>query len=143
MTEIEKRIEEIAPLCTDITSREDLTGFSYDDAGSVCITVYSSDCGNDAYWFPIDYLTMDDERIRECEKEKAEIARKRFEQEKLKEKKEQERKERSEYERLKRKFEAQDKESHIKTKRNDKERIMDVLGDIVKENIAVDIALSK
>jgi len=110
MTEIEKRIEEIAPLCTDITSREELTGFSYDDDGSICIRVYSSDCGNDAYLFPIDYLTMDIGRIMECENKKAELERKRLEQEKLKEKKEQERKERREYERLKRKFEVHIKE---------------------------------
>ena len=109
MSEIEKRIEEIAPLCTDITSREDITGFSYDEEGDICIRVYSSDCGNDAYWFPIDYLTMDDERIKKCEKEKAELARKRRKLEELKEKKEKEMKERREYERLKRKFEAQDK----------------------------------
>lgn len=120
MTEIEKRIEEIAPLCTDITSCEDITGFSYDEAGSICIRVYSSDCGNDAYWFPIDYLTMDDEKIREWEKKKSELARKRREQERkrreqeeLKDKKEQERKERREYERLKRKFEAQYKKQNI------------------------------
>ena len=107
MDEIEKRIEEIAPLCTNITSREDITGFSYDEAGSICIRVYSSDCGNDAYWFPIDYLTMDNERIKKCENEKAELARKLREQEKLKEKKELERKERKEYERLKKKYEVQ------------------------------------
>ena len=107
MDEIEKRIEEIAPLCTDITSREDIIGFSYDEDGSICIRVYSSDCGNDAYWFPIDYLTMDNEKIKKCEKEKAELAKKRREQEELKEKKEQERKERREYERLKKKFEVQ------------------------------------
>lgn len=73
--EILNKIEEIAPLCTNITSREDITGFSYDDDGSICIRVYSSDCGNDAYWFPIDYLTMDNERIKKCEKEKAELKR--------------------------------------------------------------------
>ena len=32
MAEIEKRIEEIAPLCTNITSREDIIGFSQDDS---------------------------------------------------------------------------------------------------------------
>ena len=107
MNEIEKRIEEIAPLCTNITSHEDITGFSYDEDGSICIRVYSSDCGNDAYLFPIDYLTMDNERIEKCEKEKVKLARKRQKQEELKEKKELERKEYREYERLKRKFEVQ------------------------------------
>lgn len=106
MSEIEKRIEEIAHLCTNITSHEDIVGFSYDEAGSICIRVYSSDCGNDAYWFPIDYLTMDDESIKKCEKKKIELAKRRQKREKLKEKKEQERAERREYERLKKKFEV-------------------------------------
>ena len=125
MDEIEKRIEEIAPLCTDITLREDITGFSHDEDGRVCIRVYSSDCGNDAYWFPIDYLTMDNERIEKCVKEKAELARKLREQEELKEKKEQERKERKEYERLKRKIEVQrgEHEQVEKDSANDSEGI--------------------
>ncbi len=104
MAEIEKRIEEIAPLCTDITSREDIIGFSYDDDGSICIRVYSSDCGNDAYWFPLEYLTMDNVQIEKCEKMKAELARKLRAQEKLKEKKAKEKAERKEYERLKKKY---------------------------------------
>ncbi len=106
MAEIEKRIKEIAPLCTDITSREDITGFSYDDDGSICIRVYSSDCGNDAYWFPLEYLTMDIGQIVNCEKMKAELARKHRKQEELKEKKAKEKAERKEYERLKKKYEG-------------------------------------
>ncbi len=106
MAEIEKRIEEIAPLCTDITSREDIIGFSYDDDGSIIIRVYSSDCGNDAYWFPLEYLAMDDEEILKSEKKKDELARKLREQEELKEKKAKERAERKEYERLKKKYEG-------------------------------------
>lgn len=104
--EILNRIEQIAPLCTNITSREDIIGFSYDDDGSICIRVYSSDCGNDAYWFPLEYLTMDNVQIEKCEKMKAELARKLREQEKLKEKKAKERAERKEYERLKKKYEG-------------------------------------
>ena len=106
MAEIEKRIEEIAPLCTDITSREDITGFSYDDDGSICIRVYSSDCGNDAYWFPLDYLTMDVAEILNAEKKKAEKAKRELAREKRKEKKAKEKAERKEYERLKKKYEG-------------------------------------
>lgn len=104
--EILNRIERIAPLCTDITSREDITGFSYDDDGSICIRVYSSDCGNDAYWFPLEYLAMDDEEILKAEKKKAEKAKRMIEREKRKEKKAKEMAERKEYERLKKKYEG-------------------------------------
>ena len=106
MAEIEKRIEEIAPLCTDITSSEDITGFSYDDDGSICIRVYSSDCGNDAYWFPLDYLTMDVAEILNAEKKKAEKAKRALAREMRKEKKAKEKAERKEYERLKKKYEG-------------------------------------
>ena len=106
MAEIEKRIEEIAPLCTDITSREDITGFSYDDDGSICIRVYSSDCGNDAYWFPLDYLTMDIAEILKAEEKKAEKAKRALAREMRKEKKAKENAERKEYERLKKKYEG-------------------------------------
>ena len=107
LEEIEKRIEEIAPLCTDITSREDITGLSYDEDGSICIRVYSSDCGNDAYWFPIEYLAMDNGEILKSEKVKREKAKRKIAREMRKEKKAKENAERKEYERLKRKFEAQ------------------------------------
>ena len=104
MAEIEKRIEEIAPLCTNITSREDITGFSYDEDGSICIRVYSSYCGNDAYWFPLEYLAMDDEEIMRSEKKKDEKAKREIEREMRKEKKAKERAEHKEYERLKKKY---------------------------------------
>ena len=107
MAEIEKRIEEIAPLCTNITSREDIIGFSYDDDGSICIRVYSGDCGNDAYWFPLEYLAMDDEEILKSEKVKHEKAKRKIEREMRKEKKAKEKAERKEYERLKKKYEVQ------------------------------------
>lgn len=106
MAEIEKRIEEIAPLCTNITSREDIIGFNYDDAGSICISVYSSDCGNDAYWFPLEYLAMDGEEILRSEKEKRVKALREIEREMRKEKKVKEKAERKEYERLKKKYEG-------------------------------------
>lgn len=106
MAEIEKRIEEIAPLCTNISSREDIIGFSHDDDGSICIRVYSSDCGNDAYWFPLEYLTMDDEEILKSEKKKSEKAKREIERENRREKKAKEKAERKEYERLKKKYEG-------------------------------------
>ena len=106
MAEIKKRIEEIAPLCTNITSREDIIGFSQDDGDRICIRVYSQDCGNDAYWFPLKYLTMDNGQIVQCEKMKAEMASILRAREELKEKKAKERAERREYERLKKKYEG-------------------------------------
>lgn len=104
--EIQSRIEEIARFCTDITSREDIIGFSYDDDGRICIRVYSGDCGNDAYWFPLEYLAMDDEEIVKSEKKKDELAKRAIEREKRREKKEKEKAERKEYERLKKKYEG-------------------------------------
>ena len=104
--EILNRIEEIAPLCTNVTSSEDITGFNYDDDGSICIRVYSSDCGPDAYWFPLEYLAMDNEEILKSEKVKLEKAKRMIEREKRKEKKAKENAERKEYERLKKKYEG-------------------------------------
>ena len=110
MSEIEKRIEEVAPLCTNICSCEEITGFSRDSDGDICVRVWSQDCGNDAYYFPLEYLAMKDEEITECEKKKAEEARKRAEREARKEAREKkkrcERQERMEYERLKKKYEG-------------------------------------
>ena len=106
---IETRIKEIAPLCTNICLCEEITGFSRDSDGDICIRVWSQDCGNDAYYFPLQYLSMTNDEIVECEKKKAEEARKRAEREARKEarqkKKRRERQERREYERLKKKFE--------------------------------------
>lgn len=106
MAEIKKRIEEIAPLCTNITSREEITGFWFDEDGSVCIRVYSIDCGNDAYWFPLEYLAMDDEEILKSEKKKDEKAKRKIDRELRKEKKAKEKADRREYERLKKKYEG-------------------------------------
>ena len=107
--QIEYRIKEIAPFCTNITSREEVTGFSCYDGKNVCIHVWSQDCGNDAYEFPLEYLSMETSKIKECEKKKAEEARKRAEREAREEKKRRERQERLEYERLKKKYEGGEK----------------------------------
>lgn len=105
---VTSRIKEVAHLCTNICSCEDIMGFcNYD--GNIYIRVWSQDCGNDAYYFPLQYLSMTNDEIVECEKKKAEEARKRAEREARKEarqkKKRRERQERREYERLKKKFE--------------------------------------
>lgn len=103
---VESRIKEVAPLCTNITSSEEIMGFSKDSDGEICIRVWSQDCGNDAYYFPIEYLAMKDNEIAECEKKKAEEQRRLAEKEERKERKRLEQKERREYERLKKKFET-------------------------------------
>lgn len=109
MAEIKNRIEEIAPLCTNITSREEVTGFWLDEdpkEPEVGIGVWSQDCGNDQYWFPFEYLAMDDEEILKSEKKKSEKAKREIERELRREKKAKERAERREYERLKKKYEG-------------------------------------
>ena len=103
---IETRIKEIAPLCTNISSCEEIMGFSKDRDGDISIRVWSQDCGNDAYYFPLEYLSMTDDAVVECEKKKEEKARKRAEREAREEKKRRERQERREYERLKKKYEG-------------------------------------
>ena len=103
---VESRIKEIAPLCTNISLSEEVTGFSNCGDGNICVRVWSQDCGNDAYYFPLKYLAMGNDEIAECEKKKAEKARKRAEREAREEKKRRERQERREYERLKKKYEG-------------------------------------
>ena len=68
---VESRIKEVAPLCTNICSREEIMGFSNCGDGDICIRVWSQDCGNDAYFFPLEYLAMKDDEIAECEKKNA------------------------------------------------------------------------
>lgn len=102
---VESRIKEVAPLCTNICSCEEITGFSKDSDGDICVRVWSRDCGNDAYYFPLKYLAMKNDEIAECEKKKADEWRRLVEEEERKEKKRLERKERMEYERLKKKYE--------------------------------------
>ena len=103
---VESRIAEIAPLCTNITSSEEITGFSNCGDGDICVRVWSQDCGNDAYYFPLKYLAMDDDEIAECEKKKADERRRLAREEERKEKERLERQERREYERLKKKYEG-------------------------------------
>ena len=103
---VESRIKEVAPLCTNITLSEEITGFSNCGNGDICVRVWSSDCGNDAYYFPLKYLAMEDDEIVECEKKKAEEQRRLVEEEERKEKERLKRQERREYERLKKKYEG-------------------------------------
>jgi len=101
---VKTRIYDVARLCTNITLSEEITGFSCDD-GDVCVGVWSQDCGNDAYYFPLEYLAMTDDEIAEREKKKAEKQRRLAEEEKRKQREWLAQQERREYERLKRKFE--------------------------------------
>lgn len=103
---VESRIREVAPLCTDICSCEEITGFSNCGDGDICVRVWSGDCGNDAYYFPLEYLSMTDDEISECERKKAEKRRRLAEEEERKERERAERQERKEYERLKKKYEG-------------------------------------
>lgn len=103
---VESRIKEVAPLCTNICSCEEITGFSKDIDGDIWLRVWSQDCGNDAYNFPLKYLAMEDDEIVECEKEKVEEQRRLVEEEERKERERLEQKERREYERLKKKYEG-------------------------------------
>lgn len=103
---VESRIKEVAPLCTNITHSEEVTGFSNCGDGDICIRVWSGNCGKDAYYFPLKYLAMEDYEIEECEKKKAAKARKQAEREAREEKKRLARQERREYERLKKKYEG-------------------------------------
>ena len=103
---VKSRIDEVARLCTDITPSEIIIGFDKDCYGDIRVDVWSRACGNDFYNFPLEYLSMKNDEIGECEKKKAEKARKRAEMEARKEKKRRERQERKEYERLKKKYEG-------------------------------------
>ena len=104
-SKVKSRIQEVTPLCTNICDCEEITGFSNCGDGDICVRVWSQDCGNDAYYFPLEYLAMSDDEIKECEKKKAEKARKRAEEEARIEKKRREQQERREDERLKKKYE--------------------------------------
>lgn len=110
---VKSRIIEVARLCTEITSSEEIIGFYKDFDGDIRVDVWSQDCGNDAYYFPLEYLSMTDDEIVQREKKKAEEARRRAEREARKEarekKKRRERQERMEYERLKKKYEGSSK----------------------------------
>lgn len=106
---VESRIKEVASLCTKICDCEEITGFSKDSDGDICVRVWSSDCGNNAYCFPLKYLAMKDDEIVTYEKKKADEQRRLAEKEKHKEKKRLEWQERREYERLKKKYKGEAK----------------------------------
>lgn len=106
---VKSRIKEVANLCTDITESEEIIGFSRDRDGDIRVDVWSRDCGNDSYCFPLKYLAMKDDEIEECEKKEAERLRRLAEEEIRKEREKLERQERREYERLKKKYEGSSK----------------------------------
>lgn len=106
--ELDKKIkeiaEEIAPLCTNITSREVIESIEDDGSGIITIYVHSPDCGHDWYEIPKNYLFMSDDEIKEeVRKRREEEERRREEERKAEEKRKLER-EKREYERLKKKF---------------------------------------
>lgn len=103
---VESRIKDVATLCTDICDCEEITGFRNCGDGYICVRVWNRDCGNDAYHFPLEYLSMTDDEIERRETMKADEARKRAEEEERKEKIRRELKERMEYKRLKKKYEG-------------------------------------
>lgn len=111
---VKSRIKKVANLCTDITESEEIVGFSRDRDGDIHVDVWSRDCGNDTYCFPLKYLAMKDDEIEECEKKKAERLRRLAEEEIRKEREKLERQERREYERLKKKYEGSSKRSGAK-----------------------------
>ena len=71
--ELKSRVRKIANLCTNITTREEVTGFWCDeDPKQPCVglSVWSQDCGNDCYWFPLEYLSMTLDEVKEAMKPK-------------------------------------------------------------------------
>ena len=102
---VKKVVGEIAPLCTDITSDEEILGTEYKKDGTIIIRVYSSECGPDWYEIPKNYLCMSDAEIEEdLIKRRIEVQKRLEDERKAEEKRELER-EKREYERLKKKFE--------------------------------------
>ena len=111
LDDLKKKANQIAPLCTNINSQEEITGIWLDDGPRrpyVSIGVWSHNCGNDAYDIPLEYFSMTKEEVEKTEKEKAELERRRLAMEEKREaerkKKAREQRERREYERLKKKF---------------------------------------
>lgn len=90
---VESRIAEVAHLCTNICSCEEIKGFR-NSGDEVCISTWSQDFGDNTYYIPLKYLAMEDDEIAECEKKKAEERRRLAEKQ-----------EHQEYERLKKKYE--------------------------------------
>ena len=103
---VKSRIKEIAPHCTKISLLEEIIGFNKEGDGDVCIWAWGPDRSVDTYYFPLEYLAMEDEEIAECETKKAEKAREQAEREAREEKERRELQERQEYERLKKKYEG-------------------------------------
>lgn len=104
---LRKRAYEIAPLCTNISSQETITGM-WKDGEYVRIEVWSHNWGNGMYEFPMEYFSMTTYEIKKAEQTKAEIERIRIrkeeERERMLKEKAREQRERRTYERLKKKF---------------------------------------
>jgi len=107
-SDLMNRAREIAYICTDLTSNEEITGMWLDENPPVTVRigVWNRDCGNDSYDIPVQYFSMTIDEIKAEEKKRLEHARRRAREEEKREKQEEERAERREYERLKKKFEG-------------------------------------
>lgn len=102
---VKKVVEEIAPLCTNITSREEIERIEDDKNGTITIYVYSPDCGHDWYEIPKNYFFMSDAEIKDEMRKRREEVKRRVEEERKAEEKRKLEREKLEYERLKKKFE--------------------------------------
>jgi len=81
LSSLKEKAYEIAPLCTNITSREEITGIWFDEDVNdpmVGIGVWSQDCGNDAYWIPLEYFTMTVDEIEEAMRKKSKRQKRRI-----------------------------------------------------------------
>lgn len=105
-SDLMNRAREIAYICTDLASNEEITGMWLDENPPVTVRigVWNRDYGNDSYDIPVQYFSMTIDGIKAEEKKRLERARKREREEEKRQKKEEERAERREYERLKKKF---------------------------------------
>lgn len=101
-----ERARDIAKICTDLSSNEEITGMWLDENHPVTVRigVWNRDCGNDMYDIPLQYFSMTIDEIKAEEKKRIERARRRALEEEKREKQEEELAERREYERLKKKF---------------------------------------
>lgn len=102
---VKKAVEKIAPLCTDITSREKIERIEDDKNGTINVYVYSSDCGHDWYEIPKNYFFMSDAEIKDEMRKRGEEAERRLEEERKAEEKRKLEREKREYERLRKNFE--------------------------------------
>ena len=101
---VKKVVEKIAPLCTDIPSREEIESIEDGKNGKITIYVYSPEFGHDWYEISKNYLFMSDAEIKDEMRKRREEAERRLEEERKAEEKRKLEQEKCEYQRLKKKF---------------------------------------